>query len=185
MDVFWVITSYFLFCKFVSLRHRFPACFDALKGNAMVRYSHNIAGIILGVLALALAGSTTAAADDASEIRVRLDQWTEDFNADRKVAACDLFSKELISDFRGQGEANYATRCALIAKALNDPDRTFRYQLHIKEILPGADLSVVRLEWTLEVTPPGLKTVESGMDIFRKEKDGVWRIIWYMAYEEP
>jgi steroid delta-isomerase len=129
--------------------------------------------------------SRPAAADDAAEIRARLQQWTEDFNAGRKDRACDLFSKDLISDFRGQGEANYATRCALITKAIDDPKRTFRYQLDIKEIIAGANLAVVRLVWTLEVSPPGQKERESGMDIFRKEQDGVWRIIRYMAYEEP
>lgn len=129
--------------------------------------------------------SRPAGADDVAEIRSRLKQWTEDFNAGRKERACDLFSKDLISDFRGQGEANYATRCALITKAIDDPSRTFRYQLDIKEIITGADLAVVRLVWTLEVTPPGKKERESGMDIFRKEQDGAWRIIRYMAYEEP
>ncbi len=151
----------------------------------MIEHGHQITSVTLGMLVAAFAMSTTATADDAVEIRARLDQWTEDFNAGRKDAACDLFSKDLISDFRGQEEADYVTRCALIAKALDDPHRTFRYQLHIKEIVPGTDLSVVRLEWTLEVTPPGLKTVEPGMDIFRKEKDSVWRIIRYMAYDAP
>ena len=141
----------------------------------------------LCILAIALMISRPAAAvaDDAAEIRARLKQWTEDFNAGRKEQACDLFSKDLISDFRGQGEANYATRCAFISKAINDPKRTFRYRLHIKEIITASSLAIVRLVWTLEVSPPGQKERESGMDIFRKEQDGAWRIIRYMAYEEP
>jgi len=139
----------------------------------------------LWMCATALAISQPAAADDASEIRARLTQWTEDFNAGHKDAACDLFSKELISDFRGQGEADYSTRCALIAKAIDDPARKFQYQLHIKEIIIGYEFAVVRLDWTLEVSPPGQKEVETGMDIFRKENDGAWRIIRYMAYVAP
>ena len=91
----------------------------------------------------------------------------------------------MISDFRGEAEANYATRCALIVKAIDDPARKFQYRLHIKEIMTGGDLAVVRLDWTLEVSPPGQKEVETGMDIFRKENDGAWRIIRYMAYEAP
>ena len=116
-----------------------------------------------------------AVADDAAEIRARLVQWTEDFNAGHKDAACDLFSKELISDFRGQGEANYATRCALIAKAIDDPNRKFRYQLHIKEIMTGADLAVVRLDWTLEISPPGQKSDRAGNGRLSK-RDG-----WHVA----
>lgn len=139
----------------------------------------------LGTLLTALAITQPATADDAAEIRVRLTQWTADFNAGHKDAACDLFSKQLISDFRGQGEANYSTRCALITKAIDDPVHKFKYQVHIKEIITSTELAVVRLDWTLEVTPPGQKEVETGMDIFRKESDGAWRIIRYMAYEAP
>jgi steroid delta-isomerase len=139
--------------------------------------------VVLLITALAMAQPATA--DDAAEIRARLTQWTEDFNAGRKDAACDLFSKELISDFRGQGEADYSTRCALIAKAMDDPAHKFRYRLHIKEIITGAELAVVRLDWMLEVSPLGQKEVETGMDVFRKENDGAWRIIRYIAYEAP
>jgi steroid delta-isomerase len=155
------------------------------KEQAMISDYFRMSGVILVALATTLAISRPAAADDAAEIRARLVQWTEDFNAGHKDAACDLFSKELISDFRGQGEANYATRCALIAKAIDDPNRKFRYQLHIKEIMTGANLAVVRLDWTLEISPPGQKVIEPGMDVFRKETDGMWRIIRYMAYEAP
>jgi steroid delta-isomerase len=140
---------------------------------------------VLWTLLTTLAVAQPAAADDAAEIRARLTQWTKDFNAGRKNAACDLFSKELISDFRGQGEANYSTRCALIAKAIDDPAQKFQYQVQIKEIITSAELAVVRLDWILEVSPPGQKEVETGMDVFRKESDGVWRIIRYMAYEAP
>jgi len=142
-------------------------------------------GIGLCILAATFAMAKPAAADDKADIRARLVQWTADFNAGRKDAACDLFSKQLVSDFRGQGEANYTTRCALLAKAIDDPDRKFRYQLHIKEIIISGELAVVRLDWTLDISPPGQKTFEPGMDIFRKEKDGAWRIIRYMAYEAP
>ena len=51
--------------------------------------------------------------------------------------------------------------------------------------MTGGDLAVVRLDWTLEVSPPGQKEVETGMDIFRKENGGAWRVIRYMAYEAP
>ncbi len=142
-------------------------------------------GIGLCILATTFAMAKPAAADDKADIRARLVQWTADFNAGRKDAACDLFSKQLVSDIRGQGEANYATRCALLAKAIDDPDRKFRYQLRIKEIITSGELAVVRLDWTLEISPPGQKTFEPGMDIFRKEEDGAWRIIRYMAYETP
>jgi hypothetical protein len=40
----------------------------------------------------------------AAEIRARLKQWIQNFNAGHKDAACDLFSKELFSKFRGKGK---------------------------------------------------------------------------------
>ena len=142
--------------------------------------------MLVGSLALVwgVFAAKPVAAGDAADIRARLMQWTADFNAGRKDAACDLFSKDLISDFRGQGEADYAKRCELISNAIDNKARTFRYELNIKEILPGRDLVVVRLEWTLHISPGDVTSVEPGMDIFRKEPDGAWRIIRYMAYEK-
>jgi ketosteroid isomerase-like protein len=131
----------------------------------------------------ALSFAAPAAADDAADIRARLEQWTTDFNEGRAEAACDLFSKELVSDFRGQGEAGYDTRCSLITKAIGDPSRKFHYDLEIKEIIVEGNLGVVRLVWRSQITPPNVTTEEPGIDIFRKEADGTWRIIRYMAFE--
>ncbi len=127
-------------------------------------------------------GPTLAAPADA--IRARLLSWADDFNAGRSERVCDLFSKDLVSDYRGQGEGDYATRCRLLKRALSDPARSFHYQPLIKEIIVEGDLAVVRLGWTLTVTPGEIKVVEPGMDIFRKEADGVWRITRFMAYDE-
>ncbi|MCK0209672.1 nuclear transport factor 2 family protein [Starkeya koreensis] len=137
---------------------------------------------LLPTLALVLV-AFPARADEAA-IRARLDAWTRAFNARDKAAACELFSRNLISEYRGQGEAGYEDRCALIGKALDDPARRFRYSTDIKEIIVAGDLAVVRLTWRLTVTPGDVTSVEPGMDIFRKEDDGVWRIVRYIAYEE-
>src|SRR5262245_53778481 len=94
-----------------------------------------------------------ARADDAADLRQRLEDWTEAFNAGRKEQSCELFSKTLQSSVDGQGEANYDTRCALITKAIDDPDRDFRYALDIKEIGVDGDLAFVRLDWTLTISP--------------------------------
>lgn len=131
-----------------------------------------------------LAGSALAGQGAEAEIRARLDQWTQAFNSGDKAAACELFSRSLVSDYRGQGTADYATRCALIAKALDSKERRFRYAADIKEVIVEGNLAVVRLTWTLTITPGDIRSVEPGMDIFRKEDDGKWRIIRYMAYEE-
>lgn len=141
-----------------------------------------IAALLLSAgIAAACAGS--AAAGPADEIRQRIAQWTDDFNNGRKAAACDLFSKSLQSTVHGQGEAGYTTRCALLSKAIDDPDRDFRYSVDIREIGVEGDLAFVRLDWTLTITPDGVTSLEPGLDIFRREADGVWRIVRYMSYE--
>lgn len=141
-----------------------------------------IAALLL-LTGIAVAPTSGAVADDSAEIRQRLEQWTGDFNNGRKEAACDLFSRTLKSTVQGQGEAGYETRCALISKAIDDPDRDFVYNLDIKEIGVDGDLAFVRLDWTLTIEPTGEKSLEPGLDIFRREADGVWRIVRYMSYE--
>lgn len=110
-------------------------------------------------------------------------QWTDSFNGKDKAAACDLFSKALISDVRGQGPADYATRCAIISKAIDDPKQSFHYDLDIKEIIVDRAIAVVRLDWTLKISPGEIVSTETGLDVFRKEDDGRWRIIRFMAYD--
>ncbi len=139
---------------------------------------------IAGLAAAVAVWSGAARADDAADIRARLEQWTEDFNARRAGAVCDLFSKELISTVRGQGNADYATRCDILTKSLNDAARTYHYDLDVDEVIVEGNLGVVRLTWTLFITPLNVTSVEPGIDVFRKEADGKWRIIRFLVYEE-
>jgi steroid delta-isomerase len=125
-----------------------------------------------------------ARADDADDIRARLEQWTDDFNAGRSEAICDLFSKDTMSNYRGQPERSYEDICALLQGSLADPARDYRYALEIREIIVEGDLAVVRLLWTLFIAPFNVTSVEPGMDVFRREADGQWRIFRYLAYEE-
>ena len=141
----------------------------------------------LGVLAAALLILTCLAspslADDAADIRARIETWARDFNEARAEAACGLFSKELISDTQGKGESDYQTRCALISKVLQTPAHKLRYSPDIKEIIVEGNLAIVRLQWTLSVLPGDDISSESGLDVFPKEADGVWRIIRFVAFE--
>jgi ketosteroid isomerase-like protein len=51
-------------------------------------------------------------------------------------------------------------------------------------VIVDRDMAIVRLTWTLTVTPGDIMSIEPGLDVFRREADGRWRIIRYMAYEE-
>lgn len=155
-----------------------------------------LTGLACGALAIYAAAISTHAADtnanaDAeTAIRAALTQWTEDFNARRDDRVCDLFAPDLRYDFRGYPERGYSDICTLLRRSLADKSRTFTYALNIREIILAGDLAIVRLTWTLTLTrtdaPGEIVTTEPGLDIFRRDSDGHWRIIRYMAYEgEP
>jgi uncharacterized protein (TIGR02246 family) len=137
-----------------------------------------------------LSAAPAVASDDASraEIAATLTQWKTDFNAGRADEVCDLFARDLTADFRGQPERGYDALCKLLQDSLADSARAYSYELEIKDILAQGDLAAVRLNWTLTVrqrdTGQESSTVEPGLDVFRRQSDGHWRIERYLAYEE-
>jgi steroid delta-isomerase len=140
-----------------------------------------IAALTLGVLP-ARASDTPA----QSQIRTALIDWMEDFNAGRADKVCALFAPNLIVDFRGVPERGFAAQCELLRRALSDRARRFTYAVDIKEIIVAGDVALVRLVWTSTLRSqgrPDVVTVEPGMDFFRRQPDGSWRIERYMAYE--
>jgi len=143
--------------------------------------------LMLTFAARASAEDSTAAIQN--QIRIALEKWKLDFNAGDAAQACALFAPDLISDFRGQPEDTYNSLCANMQMALSDPNKTYHYDLEIKEILVSGDLAVVRLVWTMKLHPKTggseQSTREPGMDIFRHQPDGSWKISRYMAYEAP
>lgn len=141
-------------------------------------------GIVAAVMALAAMAAVPAYADATDDIRARLETWVDDFNNGRADAVCDLFSQEVVSQYRGQPERDHMGICDLLQDSLADAARDYHYELDIREIIVEGDLAVVRLTWTLFITPFNITSVEPGMDILRREADGKWRIIRYLAYEE-
>lgn len=142
----------------------------------------------LGLLLTCLASLAMPAqgGDAAAEIEDALKQWTTDFNAGRAKETCDLFAPDLRADVRGLEERGYDEQCDLLKRSLADADRHYAYALDIEEILVFGDVAVVRLVWTLTVKEKDgaeSKSVEQGMDLFRRQADGNWRIIRYIAYE--
>jgi uncharacterized protein (TIGR02246 family) len=121
------------------------------------------------------------------QITDALTQWTADFNAGDAEKACALFSRDLRADYRGQPERGYDGQCDILKRSLGDKSRRYSYALAIKEILVWRDVAVVRLTWTLTITPKEGQTItsiEPGLDVLRKEANGRWRIVRYMAYEQ-
>ena len=142
------------------------------------------------VLALLLAPTLAhtedrSAADRAAEaaIRARLAAWTEAFNRGDAAATCDLFADDLKSEVQGAPAGDKAAVCARIAKALAKSAGKLAYLCQIHEILVSGDLAMVRLTWVLTERPDGKAlSRDEGMDIFRRDADGIWRIARFMAF---
>ena len=124
-------------------------------------------------------------ADDAADIRAALEQWRSDFNAGNRDSICGLFAEDVVADVQGFPPRDFTKVCDTLQEILADESRTFTYALDIKETIVVGELAVVRLDWTLTVEPGGTTTVERGMDVFRRQPDGAWRIVRFMVHEIP
>src|SRR5262245_61148117 len=142
------------------------------------------------VLSLSFLSAAVAQGDTPAQaaIRAALMQWMADFNAGRAEKVCDLFARDLVAQFRSQPERGWDALCDLLKRSLADRGKSYSYALAIKEILVESDLAVVRLTWTLTVRGKDAvetTSVEPGIDIFRRQADGSWKISRYMGYESP
>jgi ketosteroid isomerase-like protein len=143
------------------------------------------ATLMLALLAPLAAESADTTAQAA--LRARLMQWTNDFNAGNVRESCDLFAPDLRYDYRGLPERNYQEMCAGLGRALTDPSKHYSYGLAIKDIFVFGDMAAVRLVWTLTLTGAGAQpkvSHEHGIDVFRRQPDGAWRIIRFVAYDD-
>ncbi|HSR77608.1 MAG TPA: nuclear transport factor 2 family protein [Xanthobacteraceae bacterium] len=144
----------------------------------------------VALVAAALAGSLAAAQTDdqaQADIRAALMKWTADFNARNLGEVCDLFAPDLRYDYQGFPERGFDDICKLLRQSLADSRKRYSYAPPaITDILVSGDLAVVRLTWTLTVKGDAMAqdvtTQEPGIDIFRKQPDGRWQIIRFIAY---
>ncbi len=147
--------------------------------------------VAAAVAILALLSPVAAQSDAGVETAIRdaLSTWTADFNARDASRICDLFAPDLRYDFRGTPERDYNAMCSALHRALGDRSKTLTYSFDIKEIIVSGDIAIVRLVWTSRVSSEGssqvTETKEPGLDVFRRQPDGKWRIARYLAYEAP
>ncbi len=145
--------------------------------------------LVVGFLAsLHLLSPTAPRAESAAQaIEQRLRGWTTDFNAGRVGKLCDLFAPDLIANYRGQPEKSFDSLCEALQTDLSGGQREFHYDLELQEVLVSGDMAAVRLIWRLTVkdkqTGATFETADRGIDIFRMQPDGKWRIARYIAYE--
>ena len=142
------------------------------------------------LLLLLLAGPAMAAEDASPEAAIRqaLTDWMTAFNAGDTQGVCGLFAPGLRYHVRGlPTEHTYQDMCERLHRALVGREVRYHYALDINEIIVSGDLAVVRLIWYSTVSRPGMPDVvtpEYGLDVFRRQDDGSWKIIRYIAYDE-
>ncbi|MBS0223843.1 MAG: nuclear transport factor 2 family protein [Proteobacteria bacterium] len=140
--------------------------------------------ISLALVAAATAAYADPAADEAAIVK-RLQRWTADFNAKDSAGVCDLFAPDLVYSIPEAVRGTHETICTNLTRMLARSDIQLHYDNpDVHEILVLGDVAVVRLTWTLTTQVNGAKdtTTEEGMDIFRRQPDGRWSIVRFMAF---
>ena len=127
------------------------------------------------------------ASDPKTEITERLMKWPQDFNSKDIQGVCGLFASDLIATYPGVTNKGYHEMCHQLTAALNDPEKIMRYEEpEIEQILIEGDLAIVRLVWTLNIAfkhkPDTQQITEIGLDVFRRQSDGSWKIAISYAY---
>lgn len=144
--------------------------------------------LLIALLPAGAVSPAVASGAARTEIEAALVRCKDDFNAGRADKVCDLFAKDVHAEFRGQPERGYDALCALLRRSLADRERAYTYALAIEEIQAWGDVAVVRLTWTLTVRQRAsgkvTTSVEPGLDVFRRQRDGRWRITRYFAYPQ-
>lgn len=125
---------------------------------------------------------------DATAIRQRFEAWTAAFNARRFAELCDLFAEDVVGETVDAPPRGRDRICDDLRR-LGESARSYRYDLDLREIAVFDDTAVVRPTWTLTVTGgglPGPVTVrEIGLDVLRRDPDGSWRVVRFLAAAEP
>ena len=154
----------------------------------MRRFASTVRRLCLSgfLAAMAPASAFADVEADKAAIAARLVAWTDAFNARDAARACDIFSADLVSTMRGRPDEGRAAVCRRIAAALGDRRLTMRYAPEIEEIIVSGDLAVVRLVWSVTVQrgPAPAVSKEPGLDVFRREADGQWRIMRFLAFSD-
>jgi steroid delta-isomerase len=162
-------------------------------GASRERLRQLAAGSIIAAAALTApfdpsgGGEPMGAAGGAAEneIRSAIENWRSAFNARDEDRVCALFAPDLVANYQGEPERDYASLCEMLRAAVRAPDVIYRYSVEINEIVVYGETAVVRLVWALEIEKAGSPTQtieEPAVDIFHRQSDGTWKISRYLAY---
>ena len=156
------------------------------------RFRRLAAGSIIAAAALTapLDSSSGTEPTEAAEYEIRsaIENWRSAFNARDEDRVCALFAPDLVANYQGEPERDYASLCEMLRAAIRDPDVTYHYSVQIIEVMVYGDAAIVRLAWALEIDKAGspVQTIEEpAVDIFHRQADGSWKISRYLGYLAP
>jgi uncharacterized protein (TIGR02246 family) len=136
-----------------------------------------------GVMAVGLVAGCAQEdpAEDRAAIAAALLQWPDDFNAKNLPGVCGLFADDVVLIYPGSPDRNHQQFCDQMRTLFEDPGKEFSYDPpDIQEVVVDGDLATVRLIWTLTIRDTSGKVLETidenGVDVFRRQPDGSWKI---------
>lgn len=121
------------------------------------------------------------------EISALLEKWSLDFNAKNIEAVCGLFATDVVATYPGTKDKNFAEMCLHLTQVMKNPDITYKYAApKVEQVIVEGDLAIVRLIWTLNTTnknnPKNEIVHEKGLDVFRRQSNGSWKIVISYAF---
>ncbi|NGX57979.1 MAG: hypothetical protein K940chlam3_00880 [Chlamydiae bacterium] len=138
-----------------------------------------------------LSCSVLSASVEESRLQITqtLEKWSKDFNSRNLQGVCKLFAPDLIASYPGTKDRNYDQMCETLSQSIHHPNKTFRYDVPtIEQMIVSDDIAIVRLIWTLTISGKNqtnpLIIREKGLDIFKKQPDGTWKIMISYAHPE-
>jgi len=146
----------------------------SIRGIKMFRF-------LLGFTLCSISFISADGGDPKNEIRQALVKWSQDFNDKNVPAVCSLFAPDLVAQYPSVPDRNYSEMCRHFKEVLSDPSKKYSYsppQIH--SMLVDGNLAVVRLVWVLKT--PTETIAENGLDVFRRQQDGSWKISISYAY---
>ena len=123
------------------------------------------------------------------QVRRALTDWLHAFNAGDTGSVCNLFAPDLRYDYRGFPERGFAEICGLLQRLAGgqEPEIHLRPRHQGGHRLRRHGCGAAGLDADRQASGPGRRhraSDEPGLDIFRRQTDGSWKIVRYMAFEE-
>jgi ketosteroid isomerase-like protein len=143
-------------------------------------------GILLLLVGTAQAQERQDSAAAARSIRAALANWVDAANREDWKTAARVWAPDLVGWYPGQPDDTYAKEMESASHPRAGRPHT-RYELTVVEVIVSGRLAVVRDIWrfTTPGTPDSAVTVVRSYEVWKRQKDGPWKIARWISAPEP